>query len=59
MKIFKLLLVIALSCCFACQKPDSPLPQDPENPDNGFVEEVPDTVVFTNAEFIYNGDDIG
>ena len=23
------------------------------------MEDVPDTVLFTNAEFIYNGDDIG
>ena len=59
MKGFKSLIIIALSCCFACQKPDSPPLHIPENPDTGFVEDIPDTVIFTNAEFIYNGDDIG
>lgn len=27
--------------------------------DEGFKEMIPDTTIFTNAEFIYNGDDIG
>lgn len=51
--------LIMATCCISCQKPDSALPHDPQIPDKGFVEDVPDTVVFTNAEFIYNGDDIG
>lgn len=51
--------LIMATCCLSCQKPDSALPHDPQIPDKGFVEDVPDTVLFTNAEFIYNGDDIG
>lgn len=44
------------SFCLSCERTDSPIP--PVS-DNGFVESVPDTILFTNAEFIYNGDDIG
>lgn len=56
---------------FSCTEPvipeePDPVPEHPEqNPDDkpedeqGFIEAVPDTVTFTNAEFIYNGDDIG
>ena len=44
--------------CFACQKPEPIVPDNPEN-ENGFVEAVPDTVAFTNADFIYYGDITG
>ena len=55
---------------FSCIEPEPVIPEEPEeipeqkpdeNPkdDPGFIEAVPDTVTFTNAEFIYNGDDIG
>lgn len=47
---------LILAFCSSCGKPDSPIVAPPQS---GFVESVPDTVVFTNAEFIYNGDDIG
>lgn len=50
---------IMATCCFSCRKPDSPLPHDPQIPDKGFMEDVPDTVTFTNAEFTYMGDDVG
>ena len=58
---------------FSCTEPEPVIPEEPDpvpehpeqNPDDkpedeqGFIEAVPDTVTFTNAEFIYNGDDIG
>ena len=47
----------------ACEKPEHPQrPLDPDpqpKPDQGFVEAVPDTVTFTNADFIYYGDITG
>ena len=44
--------------CFACQKPEPIVPDNPDKPEteNDFVEAVPDTVTFTNADFIYYGD---
>ena len=44
----------------ACEKPVPPEPEhnDPE-PEPGFVESVPDTTVFDNADFIYYGDASG
>ena len=55
--------VAALTLIAACEKPDQPQqPVDPDpqpKPDQGFVEAVPDTVKFTNADFIYYGDITG
>lgn len=47
-------ILLAISIC-CCTKPG------PTEEDDGksFIESIPDTVRFTNAEFIYNGDDIG
>lgn len=49
-----------------CTKPDNGTEEIPEQkPEDSTIEEsefpeaVPDTIRFTNAEFIYNGDDIG
>ena len=39
----------------SCEKPDN----GSSETETGFTEPVPTSVVFTNAEFIYNGDDIG
>lgn len=58
---------------FSCTEPEPVIPEAPEEipeipgqkpdykPEDNleFIESVPDTVTFTNAEFIYNGDDIG
>ena len=56
-------LVTAFTLIAACEKPEEPQrPLDPETqpkPDQGFVEAVPDTVTFTNADFIYYGDITG
>lgn len=56
-------LVAALTLIAACEKPEQPQqPVDPDpqpKPDQGFVEAVPDTVTFTNADFIYYGDITG
>ena len=47
------LLVFALQAV-SCQDPQLPVVEEPipEKPYDGFVEAVPDTVVFTNADFI-------
>ena len=56
-------LVAVLALIVACEKPEQPQqPVDPDpkpKPDQGFVEAVPDTVTFTNADFIYYGDITG
>ncbi len=56
-------LVAALTLLGACERPEQPQrPLDPDpqpKPDQGFVEAVPDTVTFTNADFIYYGDITG
>ena len=56
-------LVAAFTLISACEKPEQPQPPvdpDPQpKPDQGFVEAVPDTVTFTNADFIYYGDITG
>ena len=39
---------------FACEKPETP-PIEPQKPEDGFVEAVPDTVTFTNSQIIYYG----
>ena len=42
---------------FACQKPEPVIPDAPDYPEieTGFVEAVPDTVIFTNSQIIYYG----
>ena len=56
-------LVVVLTLIAACEKPEQPqqlVDPDPQpKPDQGFVEAVPDTVTFTNADFIYYGDITG
>ena len=56
-------LVAVLALIVACEKPEQPQqPVDPDpqpKPEQGFVEAVPDTVTFTNADFIYYGDITG
>ena len=56
-------LVAVLTLVGACEKPGQPhQPVDPDpqpKPEQGFVEAVPDTVTFTNADFIYYGDIAG
>ena len=56
-------LVAVLALVGACEKPVQPQqPVDPDpqpKPEQGFVEAVPDTVTFTNADFIYYGDITG
>ena len=56
-------LVAVLTLIGACEKPEQPQqPVDPDpqpKPEQGFVEAVPDTVAFTNADFIYYGDITG
>ncbi len=56
-------LVAVLALIGACEKPEQPQPPVDTNPqqkpDHGFVEAVPDTVTFTNADFIYYGDITG
>ena len=54
------LLVFALQAV-SCQDPQLPVVEEPipEKPYDGFVGAVPDTVVFTNADFIYYGDIAG
>lgn len=47
------LIGLLLFLSISCNKPDS------EPSGTGFTEPVPTSVEFTNAEFIYNGDDIG
>ena len=68
MKNFNKILCLALIAgVFGCDKPDPVVPEGPENEvpevpevtEEGYIESVPDTVVFTNSQFIYNGDDIG
>lgn len=50
----------AASCSIPEEKPGEKPVQKPEDSNTtGFKEEVPDTIRFTNAEFTYNGDDIG
>ena len=54
-------VMAVLTLVGACEKPVQPQqPVDPQQkPDQGFVEAVPDTVKFTNADFIYYGDIAG
>lgn len=55
MKAINMPLLFGILTCLAlsCKEPDNePLAKD-------FIEDVPISMTFTNAEFIYNGDDIG
>lgn len=59
MQKFLFLTALLSILCLACE---SPLIQEEgrtDTDDDAFVESVPDTVTFTNAEFVYRGDDIG
>ena len=55
------IIIVSAILIFACEKPGQPQqPVGPQpKPDQGFVEAVPDTVIFTNADFIYYGDIAG
>jgi hypothetical protein len=55
------LLLSVILWAASCQEPLPPVVEepDPEKPEEGFVEAVPDTVTFTNADFIYYGDIAG
>ena len=59
--ILYLLLLLVVLWAASCQDSLPPVVEDPvpENPGDGFVEAVPDTVTFTNADFIYYGDIVG
>lgn len=50
-----IMTAVAFSLCLACKSPY--LPEEDEN--DAYIESVPDTVTFTEAEFIYRGDDVG
>ena len=57
---FHLLLAAVAFLAASCQNSLPPDVYDPQpEPDPGFVEAVPDTVTFTNADFIYYGDIAG
>ena len=49
-----IIVILFAALFFACEKPVTP-PEKPQEPDNGFVEAVPDTVTFTNSQVIYFG----
>ena len=59
--IFYFALLVFTLQAVSCQDPQLPVVEEPipEKPYDGFVEAVPDTVVFTNADFIYYGDIAG
>ena len=59
-RILYVLMISAAVFFAACEKPVPPEPEhnDPE-PEPGFVESIPDTTVFDNADFIYYGDASG
>ena len=58
--LFHLLLAAVAFLAASCQNSLPPDVYDPQpEPDPGFVEAVPDTVTFTNADFIYYGDIAG
>ena len=52
--IFYFALLVFTLQAVSCQDPQLPVVEEPvpEKPYDGFVEAVPDTVVFTNADFI-------
>ena len=50
-------ILFSAALVLSCGK--SPLPEQPDNDFPVYTAPVPETTVFTNAEFIYNGDDIG
>ena len=51
---FHLLLAAVAFLAASCQNSLPPVVEEPEpeKPEDGFVEAVPDTVTFTNADFI-------
>lgn len=53
------ILAVILVMLGACEKPEQPHQPEGSDPNQGFVEAVPDTVTFTNADFIYYGDITG
>lgn len=64
MKFHSLTTCAAFLCLaiYSCSKPDTTMEPDqvpPAEETSGFVEAIPDTIEFTNAQFIYNGDDMG
>lgn len=62
MKYLPLFKTVALTAVFlvACEGNDPVVTPGPvPDPDSGFIDSVPDTVTFTNAEFTYMGDDVG
>lgn len=60
MKIRTVSTVLAAAFSIICCTDKEPLPDsETQKPDSGFTESIPDTTRFTNAEFIYNGDDVG
>lgn len=60
--IFKSILAISVILSAGCTKqedqPKQNIPSDPKE-ETGFIEAVPETISFSNAEFIYHGDDVG
>lgn len=59
--LFHILLTSVVFLAASCQNSLPPVVEEPEpeKPEDGFVEAVPDTVTFTNADFIYYGDIAG
>lgn len=59
--LFHILLISVVFLAASCQNSLPPVVEEPEpeKPEDGFVEAVPDTVTFTNADFIYYGDIAG
>lgn len=55
--IIRTLLLAPFVLAMACAP--TPAPQEPENPNGGFVEKVPEEIVMSHAELAYIGDDIG
>lgn len=51
-----LAIILLTAVCIACERHVEPPTSIPET-DKGFVEAVPDTVVFANADFIYYGNE--
>ena len=49
-----IIAILLAAMFFACEKPETPS-MEPHEPEGGFVEAVPDTVTFTNSQFIYYG----
>ena len=50
----KLITPFLAILCFACERPEAPSVEKP-GPEEGFIEDVPDTVTFTNSQIVYYG----